>query len=62
MTTYTIINENGERFNYLTGAFEANLAWHMGHPDNDGFLQEALDLMKQQTGNEALEIVIHHKG
>jgi hypothetical protein len=61
-TTYTIINAEGEKYYYLSGGFESNLAWHQGHPDKDGFLSEVLMGYKWDDPQGYYEIIEHYKG
>jgi len=59
ITTYTIVNEEGLKYNDGIEKFVSDLSWHKGCQDLD-WLEECMSHMQQTFPNEKFEIVVHH--
>lgn len=59
-TTYAIVNAKGEKYWFDRGFF-AELPWHMGHPDKDGWLTDVLNAIKSEDPEGDYKIVEHYK-
>lgn len=60
-TTYVIVNAKGEKYWFDRGFF-AEIPWHEGYEDKDGWLTEVLNSIKENDPDGHYEIVEHYKG